>query len=181
MLINSTRLWRLLASVVFMLAAGTALAGSNPKVVSAQPITEGIWVTGQITAAQLADLKARGFGGVVDLRPDGEEVGQPPSTEIAAAAHDLGLGFDYIPVHPGAVTDAAVEALAASLAKAEKPMLIFCKSGQRAARTWALAEASRSEGKSAAEILKAVSATGRSADDLREQIESRIAARAHGQ
>jgi uncharacterized protein (TIGR01244 family) len=45
-------------------------------------------VTGQITPADLDDIKALGFKSIVCNRPDEEEPGQPSFDEVAARARD---------------------------------------------------------------------------------------------
>jgi uncharacterized protein (TIGR01244 family) len=145
--------------------------------VAAKPLAVSVWVTEQINESQLADIKAKGFRTVVDLRPDGEAVDQPPAAEMARAAQASGLGFSYIPVPHGDIPTAAVDALDQALAQSDKPLLLYCRSGRRAARTWALAEASRPGGLDAAAIQAAARAAGQSADDLAAQIGVRIAAR----
>lgn len=137
----------------------------------------GIWVTGQVDPHQLRTLKRNGFKGIVDLRPDGEAVGQPSSAEMAEQARRLGMAFTYVPVSHGDIPAAAVERLGQALAQADTPVLLYCASGRRASRTWALAEASRAEGMDAAAIAAAVKSVGQPVDDLDAQIAARVAAR----
>jgi uncharacterized protein (TIGR01244 family) len=96
---------------------------------------------------------------------------------MAAAATAEGLDFAYIPVPHGQIPDAAVTALQQQLAKKTGPVLLYCRSGSRAARTWSLVEASRHNGLNAAEILAAVKASQLNADDLEPAIRQRIALR----
>ena len=79
----------------------------------------------------------------------------------------------------GDVPDHVVRDLAQALGVAERPVLLYCRSGKRAARVWALAEASRKGGPLKADIVGAVLAAGQPVDDLLPQIEARIAARAN--
>ena len=172
---------------VFLLAVlvGIGLVVGNAAVdryrirhsVAAKPLAGSVWVTEQINETQLADIKAKGFRTIVDLRPDGEAADQPASTAVARDAQASGLGFSYIPVPHGDIPTAAVDALDRVLAQSDKPLLLYCRSGRRAARTWALAEASRPGGLDAAAIQSAVHTTEQSADDLGAQIVARIAAR----
>jgi uncharacterized protein (TIGR01244 family) len=89
------------------------------------------------------------------------------------------LTFAYVPVPHGDIPGQAVDALGQSLASAGKPVLLYCRSGKRAARTWALSEASRADGLDAVAIQAAVRSAGQSADDLAESIAARIAARSN--
>lgn len=155
----------------------SAMDKFHRRAADAREISGGVWVTEQITPRQVAQYKARGFHAVVDLRPDGEDVGQPSSAEVGHAAQRQGLSFAYVPVPHGAIPDTAVDSLAEALTHAERPVLLYCRSGRRAARTWALAEASRPGGLEAVAIEAAVSSAGQAADDLHELIAARIAAR----
>ncbi|TLY49218.1 MAG: TIGR01244 family phosphatase [Gammaproteobacteria bacterium] len=136
-----------------------------------------VWVTEQVTLQNLPAIRSKGFKSVVDLRPDGEAADQPTSTSIGETAKSYGLQFAYIPVRHGDIPENAVDALAQALAKAPKPILLYCRSGRRAARTWALVEASKPDGLDAAKIRAAVQSAGQTADDLNEAISSRISAR----
>ena len=58
-------------------------------------------VAGQIAPADVAALKAQGVTMIVNNRPDGEDVGQPTSAEIEAAARDAGLDYRHVPIARG--------------------------------------------------------------------------------
>jgi uncharacterized protein (TIGR01244 family) len=170
-----------LAAIVVGAAAVLAAAaferrGPAPRV-DARPLAHGVWISEQIGPEQLAGLKSQGFRAVVDLRPDNEAAGQPPASAMGEAAAKLGLRFDYVPVTHGDVPPGAVDALGKALAAGQTPVLLYCRSGRRAARTWALAEASRPGGLDARAILNAVRQAGQDAGDLADPIASRIAAR----
>ena len=140
-------------------------------------LSGGVWVAPQRMPDQLAGLHSQGFRAVIDLRPDGEAAGQPSSSEMARAAQASGLAFSYVPIPHGDIPPASVERLASLLATSERPVLLYCHSGRRAARTWALAEASRPGGLDAAAILADVHKAGQSADDLDREIVVRTGAR----
>lgn len=137
-----------------------------------------VWIAAQRTPEQLAGLRSQGFRTVIDLRPDGEVGGQPSSSEMAKAAQASGLSFSYVPIPHGDIPPASVNQLASLLATSERPVLLYCHSGRRAARTWALAEAARPGGLDAAAILADVRKAGQSADDLDREIVLRTGARA---
>ncbi|WP_292036082.1 MULTISPECIES: TIGR01244 family sulfur transferase [unclassified Brevundimonas] len=115
-------------------------------------LNDRIWISGQIAAEDLADAAARlGVRKVVNNRPDHEDLGQPTSAEIGAAAESAGLAFLDAPVR-GLPDPATVDRVGQFLEDGE-PTLLFCRSGMRSAVTWAMAERAR----------------GVPADDLREQ------------
>ncbi|WP_420479405.1 TIGR01244 family sulfur transferase [Brevundimonas sp. FT23028] len=94
----------------------------------------------QISLREMGEVKAAGYVTVVNHRPDGEEPGQPTSESLAAEAGRLGLDYVWIPVS-GFPDDAAVEATAAVLRRssADRPVLMFCRSGMRSTVAWARA------------------------------------------
>lgn len=150
---------------------------NRPPRAQLHPLVDGIWISEQVQPEQLAALKLQGIRSIIDLRPDGEQQGQASSTEINAAADSNGLTFAYIPVPHGDIPDSQVDSLAMSLGIVEKPVVLYCRSGRRAARTWALSEASRPGGLSADAIRKALVSAGQESQDLDPVIESRISAR----
>lgn len=167
----------IVASLGMMLAVG-AFAGTGVSVqAKVAPLTERFAVTGQLNPDQLADLKARGYTTIVALRPDGEGPDQPSAAQMSDAARSSGLAFAFVPVAPGAIPDTAVTALEKAVAGDAGKVLLYCRSGSRAARTWSLYEASRPDGADPEAILAAVKASGQSADDLRGAIVGRVAAR----
>lgn len=108
---------------------------------SLRPLSQQVWVTGQVTSGQVAGLRAAGFSCLVNHRPDDEEPGQPSAAEIARAAAGTGLTVIHAPVRglpdPAAVaaTRAALDALGP-----EDRAVFFCRSGMRSAAAWAMAE-----------------------------------------
>jgi uncharacterized protein (TIGR01244 family) len=166
-------------ATVLTLAALDRRPGVVGGPVETRQLVPGIWVTAQVVPDQLVALRHRGFVALIDLRPDGEVVNQPSSKDMAGAASRAGMAFHYTPVPHGEIPARAVADLAQALATDARPVLLYCHSGRRAARTWALAEASRAGGLGAAAIEAAVREAGQPIDDLTSQIVSRIAAR-HG-
>lgn len=154
-------------------SADSAVAGVN----AGRPLLNDVRVREQVGLSEIASLKSEGVRTIINLRPDGETSDQPPSSAVEAAARTEGLSYAYIPTPRGDIPEAVVTELGRVLATAEHPVLIYCRSGQRAARSWALAEASRSSGASAGDIASVVQKAGHSVDDLTAQIASRISAR----
>jgi uncharacterized protein (TIGR01244 family) len=170
----------LLAGIVLVLGWLAATRATAPDAATLGPLarlTGSIQVSEQIRPEHLAALRKQGFRTVIDLRPDGEAPGQPSSTDMAQAAREVGLQFSYVPVPHGDVPPAAVQALAQLLAQAPAPVLLYCRSGARAVRTWALAEASRPGGLDANSIAQRARSAGKPVDELQSQIAQRIAAR----
>jgi uncharacterized protein (TIGR01244 family) len=167
---------------VIAMVAGVALvlgyaALTRTPPVSYKELQPGVFVAAQIAPADMAALRENGFNAVIDLRPDGEAPDQPPSTQMAAAAQKAGLAFSYTPAPHGVVPGVTVDQFARAPSESARPTLLYCRSGKRAARVWALSEASRVGGLDADAILRASAAIGLSAEDVKADIDARIARR----
>jgi uncharacterized protein (TIGR01244 family) len=93
-------------------------------------------VTGQISVADLDQIKAMGFKSIVCHRPDGEEEGQPLFADIAERAEELGLTIAHVPVGRNGVDSDAVAGMVDALDEFERPMLGYCRSGARSTATY---------------------------------------------
>jgi uncharacterized protein (TIGR01244 family) len=136
-----------------------------------------VYVSSQITLRDGRSIRGYGIKTIVDMRPDGEAPDEPSHQQMDQFAKALGLEFSYIPVPHESIPPATVDALGAVLMSSEKPVVLYCRTGRRAVRTFALFEASRPGGPSADTIVEMVKHTGFTAEDLRPEIASRIAAR----
>lgn len=95
-------------------------------------------VSGQITPDQIAAVKAAGFKSVICNRPDDEQPGQPSADSVKKAAEAAGLGFRYIPVVSGQITEQNVSDQAAALEDLQGPVFAYCRSGARCTNLYAL-------------------------------------------
>jgi uncharacterized protein (TIGR01244 family) len=102
-------------------------------------ITDQVSVAPQISAADVALAAAKGFAVIVNNRPDGESLDQPPGAEIAAAAQTAGLAYVAIPIDHSGFDLEQVAAMVAALQRG--PVLAYCRSGTRSCNLWALAAA----------------------------------------
>ena len=145
-----------------------------PKVVR---ISDDLYISSQLRPESVPALKRGGIKTIVDIRPDGEAADQAPSGEIKTVSIGNGLGFHYIPVPHENIPFGAVEALDQALSAEALPALLYCRTGRRAVRLFALVQASRVDGPGADAIMEMVRATGFSADDLRDEIGQRLSHR----
>jgi len=97
-------------------------------------------VSPQIQVSDIGEIAALGFTGIINNRPDGEEIGQPTSSELEAEANRNGLWFLHIPVMPGVLTDEDVHRLNTALRNSEGLILAFCRSGTRSTNLWKAAQ-----------------------------------------
>lgn len=90
-----------------------------------------IGFVGQLTPEQMVAVAKNGFLTVFNNRPDDEQTGQPKSVEIEQAARNAGLNYIYQPVVSGQITEFDLETFARHYHEAQKPILMFCRSGAR--------------------------------------------------
>jgi len=179
--------WKLFL-LSFLLTTGVALgyfyrhrpSEARSRAPAMTPIADGLFVTSQLRPESVIALKRRGIKTIVDIRPDGEAADQAPSDEIKAVSIGNGLGFHYIPVPHEGIPNEAVEALDQALTPQALPALLYCRTGRRAVRLFALMQASRVDGPDNDTILEMVRAAGFSADDLRDEIKQRLSHRKSG-
>ncbi|MEO4041853.1 TIGR01244 family sulfur transferase [Hoeflea sp. CAU 1731] len=114
-------------------------------------------VSPQITAEDMAVIKAAGFGAIICNRPDGEGADQPTFEEIENAAKAHGLEARYAPVQSGVVKDEDVVHFGEALDELQRPVLAYCRTGTRSATLWSLHESAK---RPISEILAATKAAG---------------------
>jgi uncharacterized protein (TIGR01244 family) len=97
-------------------------------------------VSGQIAPEEVAALKDLGVTLIVNNRPDGEDVGQPESDDIEAAARAAGIDYRHVPIARG-LGQSDIEAMREAMHSAgEGKMFAFCRSGNRSTLAWAVAK-----------------------------------------
>ena len=101
-------------------------------------LTPDISVAPQIDTSDMPAVAAAGFKTVINNRPDDEVPGQPPHSDMAAAALASGLTYLFLPVLSGGMTRANVDDFGVAMADLPKPVLAFCRSGTRSSTLWAL-------------------------------------------
>ena len=96
-------------------------------------------VSGQIQPDDVRALKEMGVTMIVNNRPDHEDVGQPESDDIEAAARAAGIEYRHVPIARG-LGPSDIEAMREAMhAVGEGKLLAFCRSGNRSALAWAVA------------------------------------------
>jgi sulfide:quinone oxidoreductase len=134
-------------------------------------------VSPQITVQDVGIAASQGFRSLIINRPDGESLDQPDWVVIEKAAGRHGMHVRYVPVVPGKVTDADVDAFDKAMHELPAPALAYCRTGTRSATLWALSQAGHL---STDAILKTVSAAGYDLSGLRTRLDVRDKAVAGG-
>lgn len=96
--------------------------------------------TSQITIEDIPELARMGFKTIINNRPDfegGDE--QPQSAALETVAKGYGLSYVYIPVVPNNIQPHQIKSFRHAFDSAEKPVIGFCKTGNRASALCKLA------------------------------------------
>jgi uncharacterized protein (TIGR01244 family) len=93
-----------------------------------------VCVAPQLTPEAMAEAARAGFRSVVNNRPDFEYgPDQPTNAAIESAALAAGLAYRFLPVGPNSQTPEQIAAFAQLLEELPRPILAFCRSGNRSA------------------------------------------------
>jgi uncharacterized protein (TIGR01244 family) len=95
----------------------------------------------QITPDDVAEIADLGYKSIINTRPDQEGGSeQPTSDAIKLAAEKLGLQYYHIPVVPNNIQSTQVDEFSNAFETAPKPILGFCRTGNRATRLLELSQ-----------------------------------------
>lgn len=132
-------------------------------------LTETYAVSPQISAADVAEIKAAGYTTVICNRPDAENPPDQQAAAIREAVEAAGLAFVENPVVGGALTLQNVDAQAAAIDASSGPVFAYCASGNRSSIVWALSQAGRTP---ADDLIAAGAKWGYVLEPYRGQIEA---------
>ena len=94
----------------------------------------------QIAPDDIPALQELGVTMLVNNRPDGEDVGQPESDDIEAAAKAAGIDYRHIPIARG-LGPSDIEAMREAMhSVGEGKLFAFCRTGNRSTLAWAVAK-----------------------------------------
>ena len=130
---------------------------------------EGLLIAGQPTAKQLKAAAKAGYKTVIDLRPLSEDRG----FEEEKAARKAKLEYANIGVTPDTLDASTVKYFLTVLSNAERPALIHCSSGNRAAGlyyAWLVME----QGMPEDQALQQARAAGLAAPDLEARVQELV-------
>lgn len=106
-------------------------------------LTPTLSVSDQVMGHDLLVLSEAGFRSVICNRPDSESADQASFAEIEAAAKAAGIEVAYLPIVAGTFSDASVLAFGTLIDTLPKPILAYCRTGNRSATLWSLSESGR--------------------------------------
>lgn len=104
-------------------------------------MSENVGFAGQIAPEHVTQVVEKGFKSIINNRPDmegGPE--QPTSEQIEEAARAAGLDYVFQPVVAGQITEVDVRAFANHFNELPKPVLMFCRTGNRSNNLYQLAK-----------------------------------------
>jgi uncharacterized protein (TIGR01244 family) len=108
---------------------------------SCRQVAADVCVAPQLTPEAMAEAARAGFRSVVNNRPDFEHgPDQPTNASIEAAAKAAGLEYRFLPVSGAGQTPEQIAAFAALLDELPRPLLVFCRSGNRSANLFVQAQ-----------------------------------------
>ena len=102
-------------------------------------ITDRLTVAGQPDTGAIADL-AENYTTLINLRPDGEESGQPGNAAEHAAAAAAGIDYAFVPVTGSTITEADIRAFQKAMTQSDGPVYAHCRGGTRALTLHVLGE-----------------------------------------
>jgi sulfide:quinone oxidoreductase len=96
--------------------------------------------TSQIELDDIVEIVSLGFKTIINNRPDFEGGTEQPNSEaLEAIVLSHGISYVHIPVIPNNIEPHQLEKFREAYAKAPKPILGFCKTGNRASTMCKLA------------------------------------------
>lgn len=108
---------------------------------STKALSPTLSVSPQVLPHQVAALAKSGFRSVICNLPDGE--GGSSYAQIAAAAKAAGMEAAHLPIRPGEAGPREAQAFRDLLDRLPTPTLAFCRSGNRSASLWSMAQSVR--------------------------------------
>lgn len=103
-------------------------------------INTDIYIGGQIQQEDCAILAQKGIKTVICQRPDGEEVGQPDFATVTQWCMQHSIQTIYQPLKAQDFHPQKAQELQELIAQSEKPILLYCRSGQRSHILWQIME-----------------------------------------
>ena len=104
-------------------------------------VTDNYSVASQISASDVALIKAAGFKSIMCNRPDGEEFGQPSAEIIRQAAIDHEIKFYYVPMGRDGISTQLLADFSEVVNGTNDPVFAYCRTGNRCGMLWNASQA----------------------------------------
>ena len=113
-----------------------------------QQLDDNVYIADQINITDMDDLRELGIQSIINNRPDNEESAeenteknsQPLSEELSTYAAAINIDYYYLPVISGNYPVNTIREFTELLNKAKRPVLVFCRTGNRSVKLWALSQ-----------------------------------------
>lgn len=104
-------------------------------------MSEAVGFAGQIGPEHIDQVVEKGFKSIINNRPDFEAgETQPTSAQIEDAARQAGLDYVFQPIIAGQITELDVRSFANHYNSLPKPILMFCRTGNRSNNLYQIAK-----------------------------------------
>ncbi|WOE30462.1 MULTISPECIES: beta-lactamase hydrolase domain-containing protein [unclassified Acinetobacter] len=104
-------------------------------------MSDQVGFAGQIGPEHISQIVDKGFKSIINNRPDMEGgPDQPTSSQIETAAREAHLDYVYQPVVAGQISEIDVRTFANHFNELPKPVLMFCRTGNRSNNLYQLAK-----------------------------------------
>lgn len=104
-------------------------------------MSDQVGFAGQISPEHIAQVIEKGFKSVINNRPDFEGGNdQPTSAQMEEAARAAGLDYVFQPIIAGQINELDVRTFANHFNELPKPILMFCRTGNRSNNLYQLAK-----------------------------------------
>ncbi len=107
-----------------------------------QQLNKQVYISDQISTMDINTLKNVGVQTIINNRPDNEEANQPLSKDISVHAANVNIEYYFLPIASGDYSTDSIEQLTELLNTTIKPVVIFCRTGNRSINLWALSQSS---------------------------------------
>lgn len=95
----------------------------------------------QLYPEHMVEVFQKGYRSVINNRPDLEGgTEQPTSASLEEAARNAGIDYVFQPVVAGKITQLDIEAFARHYNELPKPILMFCRTGNRSSSLYQTAK-----------------------------------------
>lgn len=104
-------------------------------------MTDQVSFAGQLYPEHMPEVSQKGFKSLINNRPDFEGGNdQPTSAQLEEAARNAGIDYVFQPIVAGQISQLDVESFARHYNELPKPILMFCRTGNRSSGLYQMAK-----------------------------------------